>query len=314
MTGKARRLAVRFLSGRLKGGVVPIRPGRPLLIGRQPGADLLLAEDLVSRRHAQLTYDGRDVILEDLGSTNGTLVNGERIGRVRLEEGDRILVGETVFTIEGPLAGSSAAATQIDLLLRKEMGLPTPTSAIQGRLDEVPLPDLLQLVSTTRKSGVLTVTGPTGDARIDVDRGLVVGCAMEGREELTPLKVLFRLFEWTTGLFELEPKEPSQPPRTPLLPSSDALLMEAARQVDEIRRLRASLPSRLEVTDSVPLVALDPVDRELVDLVAEHGELDLVLDGTAMPDLTAAERLAALHERGVVVQSTATPSLGRPIP
>jgi hypothetical protein len=313
MSARPRRLAVRFLSGRLQGGVVPIRPGRQLLIGRQPGADLLLAEDLVSRRHAVLTYDGREVILEDLGSTNGTQVNGTRVTRIRLEEGDRILVGQTIFTIEGSAPSSPAAATQIDLLLRKELGLPTPTSAIQGRLDEVPLADLLQLVSTTRKSGVLELRGPNGEARIEVDRGLVVGCTMEGRDEQAPLKVLFRVFQWTAGHFELDPREPSATPRTPLLPSSDALLLEAARQLDEIQRLRASLPNRLEVTDAIPPIALDPADREIYDLVARFGDLDQILDASPLPDLKVAERLAALHERGAVVQSSETPSRARPL-
>ncbi len=313
MSPPSRRLIVRFLSGRLQGGVVPIRAGRPLLIGRQAGADLLLAEDLVSRRHAVLSFDGREVTLEDLGSTNGTQVNGQRITSVRVEEGDRILVGETVFTIEDAAPSPSAAATQIDLLLRKEMGLPNPTSAIQGRLDEVPLADLLQLISTTRKTGVLTVVGPGGEGRIEVDRGLVVGCAMETQPRFQPLKALFRIFEWTSGRFELEPDEPSPTPRTPLLPSSDALLMEAARHSDEMHRLRASLPDRLDVTDAVPPVALEPADRKLYDLVARLRELDLVLDAVELPDLTVAERLAALHARGVVVPSAATPSPGRPI-
>lgn len=309
-----RKIAVRFLSGRLQGGVVPIQPGRPLLIGRQAGADLLLGEDLVSRRHAVLSYDGRELTLEDLGSTNGTQVNGAKITRTRIQEGDRILVGETIFTVESSAPMSAAAATQIDLLLRKEMGLPTPTSAIQGRLDEVPLADLLQLVSTTRKSGVLTVRGASDEARIGLDRGHVVGCAMEGRDDMPPLKVLFRVFQWTSGQFELEPSEAATPAPKPLLPSSDALLLEAARQLDEMNRLRAALPDRLEVTDEVAPVALEPVDRELYDLVETFGDLDLVLDATGLLDLAAAERLAALHERGVVVRSSHTPIVGKPIP
>ncbi len=66
----------------------------PVVIGRSPGSDIVIGDDFVSGRHARVFPSGADVIIEDLGSTNGTLVNGVRIdGPTRLTAGDLIDVG-----------------------------------------------------------------------------------------------------------------------------------------------------------------------------------------------------------------------------
>ena len=67
----------------------------PTVIGRGAEADLRLADTGVSRAHAEVRLDGTDVRLTDLGSTNGTLVNGRRITTTVLSDGDRIEVGAT---------------------------------------------------------------------------------------------------------------------------------------------------------------------------------------------------------------------------
>ena len=67
----------------------------PTVIGRGAEADLRLADTGVSRAHAEVRLDGGDVRLTDLGSTNGTLVNGRRITTTVLSDGDRIEVGAT---------------------------------------------------------------------------------------------------------------------------------------------------------------------------------------------------------------------------
>ena len=69
-------------------------------IGRQDG-DLVLEDPEVSRRHAVLRRSGGSVVLEDLDSTNGTFVNGERIGSpITVAPGDQVRVGRTTLEIE----------------------------------------------------------------------------------------------------------------------------------------------------------------------------------------------------------------------
>lgn len=66
-----------------------------LVIGRARECDVRLADPNVSRRHAELRNEGGAYVLVDLGSTNGSLVNGQRIERAELRDGDRILIGQT---------------------------------------------------------------------------------------------------------------------------------------------------------------------------------------------------------------------------
>ncbi|PKQ16698.1 MAG: FHA domain-containing protein [Actinobacteria bacterium HGW-Actinobacteria-7] len=76
----------------LKGVAVPVIG--PVVIGRSPGADIVIGDDFVSGRHARVTPAGSEAVLEDLGSTNGTLLNGQRVlGSQSLRPGDLIEIG-----------------------------------------------------------------------------------------------------------------------------------------------------------------------------------------------------------------------------
>ncbi len=70
-------------------------------VGRAPGCGVVLDDDtFVSQVHARLFRRGRETYVEDLGSTNGTFVNGERVTEVtRLRRGDRVQFGNTVAEI-----------------------------------------------------------------------------------------------------------------------------------------------------------------------------------------------------------------------
>jgi pSer/pThr/pTyr-binding forkhead associated (FHA) protein len=79
--------------------------GEELLIGRQAPGDGKLGNDIeISRRHARLTRsDDGSFLIEDLGSTNGTFVNGERLSGARvLAPGDKLEMGDTKLTVEVP--------------------------------------------------------------------------------------------------------------------------------------------------------------------------------------------------------------------
>ncbi|MGH3730466.1 MAG: FhaA domain-containing protein [Micromonosporaceae bacterium] len=67
-------------------------------MGRGEQASMRLPDVGISRRHARLDFDGSQVVLTDLGSTNGTLVNGQRISAVALNPGDVIQIGTTTLT------------------------------------------------------------------------------------------------------------------------------------------------------------------------------------------------------------------------
>ena len=69
-------------------------------VGRGRDADLVLADELVSRHHARITPSGSGAVVEDLGSRNGTFVNGEPILHpTRLEPGDQLQLGVTLVEL-----------------------------------------------------------------------------------------------------------------------------------------------------------------------------------------------------------------------
>jgi hypothetical protein len=74
----------------------------PVNIGRLSSNDVVLSDPNVSRRHAQLRREGERWIIQDLGSTNGTLVNGRQAAEHKLDHGDRIAFGtsELIFQLE----------------------------------------------------------------------------------------------------------------------------------------------------------------------------------------------------------------------
>jgi hypothetical protein len=67
---------------------------RPAILGRSRACDLVLVDDSVSRRHAMVVWDGERIVLSDLGSTNGTFLNGRRIMRAEVQPGDRLRLGD----------------------------------------------------------------------------------------------------------------------------------------------------------------------------------------------------------------------------
>jgi pSer/pThr/pTyr-binding forkhead associated (FHA) protein len=72
----------------------------PITIGRLPECSIVVEDANVSRRHAEVRRDGPDVVVSDLGSTNGTRVNGAQVRTRRLNDGDEITVGRTSIRFE----------------------------------------------------------------------------------------------------------------------------------------------------------------------------------------------------------------------
>src|SRR4029453_13732004 len=74
--------------------------GRPLTIGRAADNGLVLDDGRGSRHHARLQGRRGTLVLADLGSTNGSFVNDERVTEIALGEGDRIRLGDTILLVE----------------------------------------------------------------------------------------------------------------------------------------------------------------------------------------------------------------------
>jgi pSer/pThr/pTyr-binding forkhead associated (FHA) protein len=299
--------ALRFISGKYQGGEFPLRMDREIIVGRSSDLDMVLVEDMVSRKHAKITASGDQIVIQDLGSTNGTFVNGEKIKKARLKEGDRILIGTSIIKLVAVDTSQVVSEEQARQKLeqtgqrRSVSGANKPMS---GSIDEIPLPDLLQLLSTSRKSGVLSVRGEGGHGRIYLRKGQIYFCTIDDSFDIAPRKSMFRMLTWATGTFELEAPD-DKSVLEEIQDSTEGLLMEGMRQLDEFRRIEGELPTRdapvgLAVPMTPPLKELQPNDLDVLQLVINFGQLGAVLDRSPRTDLETAQALLTLMQKGYV--------------
>lgn len=92
-------------------GDFPVPTGRPLLVGRGGAADLIIPDTAVSRTHAEIQATGDRLRVRDLGSANGTMVNGVSVTEAFLTEGDTLTFGRPAFRVEQPGREDGGVAT-----------------------------------------------------------------------------------------------------------------------------------------------------------------------------------------------------------
>lgn len=145
------------------------------VLGRSPACEVVVDDPMVSRRHARIVVHHGTVTIEDLGSVNGVLVNGERLARARvLVSGDRILIGQQSFLLlaEGPAAGTVVRAARA--------GTQTLTAEVLSRAAPRPVPSLRgdgaprsepERTEATRKGQALELLGVVADKMLALGRG-----------------------------------------------------------------------------------------------------------------------------------------------
>lgn len=126
---------MRFVNGERAGETVPIQ-GSPFLVGRKPGSSFQLLLKSVSGRHAEFLDEEEGLRLRDLGSTNGTRVDGKRIEEARLGGGERIAFGDVEFELLGGATAAGAAGGDTDEVDLGEIELeldPNPAPAMPAK-------------------------------------------------------------------------------------------------------------------------------------------------------------------------------------
>lgn len=301
--------ALRFISGKYQGGEFPLVKGREIVIGRSSELDMVLIEDMVSRRHASIGLSGDEISIADVGSTNGTFVNGEKIKKARLKEGDRILIGTSIIKLVSvdPASQVSEAEAKNQLEKRGQQSSMKTTStsrAMSGSIEEIPLPDLLQLLSTSKRTGVLSLRGPTGNGQIFLRKGQIYYATVDDSYDMNPRKAAYRLLTWDRGTFELDSAE-EKTFLDEVKDSTEGLLMEGMRLLDEYKRVEDDLPARTaQLTIPQPLTAqltaLKPEQLEIFQIVLNGGNLQAVLDRSKLSDADAAVALIELIKKDYV--------------
>lgn len=296
--------ALRFISGKYQGGEYPLPSEKEIVIGRGGELDIVLVEDMVSRKHAKITTQQGKIVIQDLGSTNGTFVNGEKIKRARLKEGDRVLIGTSILKLMVADEGSNVGATkeelnaELDAIGRRQAHKADVTS---GQIEDLPLPDMLTLLSTGKKTGVLEVKNDEHNGRVYLKGGRIFYAILDDNDELGPLKALFRMIALESGTYNLGPAT-AEEFMLELEEPTDQLVADAVRQCNEMKEIKTDLP---EVEDmlAVPkplnpsLSALQADELDVFQLALNLGFFQSILDKSPFPDLRTCQVVKSLIER-----------------
>ena len=298
----ARSFVLRFISGKYQGGEFPIVADKQIVVGRSSDLDMVLVEDMVSRKHARIAMQQDQIWIEDLGSTNGTFVNGEKIKRARLKEGDRVLIGTSILKViasDGQINIKPEAEVKQNLenvAAQRRQGSQART--MSGSIEEVPLPDLLQLFGTSKKSGVLVVRTDDDVGRIFMRKGIIYYASINELDDVPPMKSIFRMLTWQKGLFDLDPPDERSFPGEMEL-SVQEILMESLRQLDEFNELREQLPdlnARLALMSPLipPMRDLKPEELDVLQLAHNYAHLETVMNKSLASDLQTVQILLKL--------------------
>ena len=302
------RFGLRFISGKYQGGEYPLGEGQEIVIGRSSELDLVLVEEMVSRKHARIALIDGVISIEDLGSTNGTFVNGEKVDHGTLKEGDRVLIGTNILKVmaiaqdgEQKLDLKAVAAGRVTARQRMSRVGDEPPR-MSGSLEEIPLPDLLQLFGTSKKNGVLVLRTESREGRIYLAEGKVRFATLDGMDGVAPLKAVYRMLDWHEGVFALDPPD-TREFDNPVDASAQEVLMEGIRQQDEFNALRGRLPAldtqlRLKLPLEPKLHDLSPTELDLLQTVLNSSALEVVFDAVKGTDLETGQAILSLVQRG----------------
>jgi len=204
---------------------------RDVVLGRAPECDLPVDSARASRRHAEVRRQGDRFWVRDLGSTNGTLVNGTPIaGEHPLHPGDRISIGDILVTfchVEEALAASATGCGANDRTM--VMGPAAVTGgALHGSLERIPAFAVLQMLELGGQSGALVVEDGDCPGKLWLVDGRPVHAEAAGRRGFDAALALTRA---ARGRFVFDPAA-TVPERT-IDVTMTHVLLEASRQADE---------------------------------------------------------------------------------
>ena len=196
-----------------------------------------------------------------------------------------------------PKTNADLIATRIYALRVAAPPVVAQRGDFRGDLRQVPVPDLLQLLSMNRRTGVLSITTPSGAGEVRLADGEVVDAVYR---RLEGEKALYRLLAEGEGTFAFASGVASPMRRVEV--STNMLLMEGMRQLDEVRERRAKLGD----ADDALLIVAPPgedapdVKRRVAELLTAPRTVDELLDDVPLPDLDILRALEEMIESGAV--------------
>ena len=263
-------------------------------MGRHDSNDLSFDSRNVSNYHAEIICEGKALVLHDLGSTNGSYVNEERVKRRKLQHGDRIRIGNSEITVK--LTNEDA----------KESEPSTPSVPTHGSFRRAgpgsTVGELLLNLCALKKSVRLTLARNKSDYIVVYahDGRIVYAEAGTARAE----KALYRVFEWRRGEYKSEPFPANDSiPRAMTVPV-ETLVEEGEQQAKELDELITKLPPpeaalRLREGCKMRICDFTPSELEVFQAVIHDRTLGGVIEGCAMTDLRVMTQVHALIRKRV---------------
>jgi pSer/pThr/pTyr-binding forkhead associated (FHA) protein len=206
----------------------PIPADRPLVIGRSRGCDLRLPSSDASRRHAEIVSVAEGTLLRDLGSTNGSFVNGHPVTEHLLQPGDRIeIAGSTITFCQIARDSQSLDSPHPDekTVLAER---PVPSEVFRGDLAEIPPFAVLQMLEMGHKTGAVQIEFEDGEGSLWLFEGRPIHAETKTQKGFD---AAMSLVNATTGRFTFEPDAAC--PEATIEASVTELLLESARHLDE---------------------------------------------------------------------------------
>ena len=207
---------------------IPLPVDRETVVGRDHVlCDVVLPDSRVSKVHLSVFYAGDRFFAKDLGSLNGTRINGVRLAEAQpLVEGDDINLPPYRLTFAGPDHSRTAKTGGT----REEEPPRAPSGHFTGQLNILSISDLIQLLNSTKQSGLLKVVddGNQG-AVVAFHHGEIVQadyCGVRGED------AVYMLLTQTEGQFEFIQGAPP-PPQDPVRKATVTLLLDGCRLLDE---------------------------------------------------------------------------------
>jgi len=292
-----------------------------IALGRHESNDLQLASRAVSNYHAEILNEAEGLCIRDMGSTNGTWVNGEKVRRRRLASGDQVKISNHVITVrleprQSEDAQQALQDSGVFIVGRRGNLVPSRPSSSRGGKStpardprDASLSDLLSRLATNSRSAALVLRRDGQSGRIFVQKGIVVHA--ESGETLAE-KALYRLFGWQGADYEIAAYPNGSVPRTIGLPT-ETLIKEGVKELEGMAVLVGHLPSFespfvLNEACTLSLSALSAVEIEVLQGLIRHENIGRLLEKSPLTDLKIITSVRSLIQKEIVV-ARETPSL-----
>lgn len=223
------------------GEPVRLEKGKRFFVGRAEGNNITINDSLSSRWHLEIWWDGNNFIVQDLDSSNGTKLNGNDIKSGKLKDNDKIEVGLHSFVYREVETDEEVEKTRSTVVIEHRQQetqqfasvkscLP-PENDFSGVLSTVCIGDLCQLLSMSKRSGLLLVQLPEGKAMVYFVGGEVIQAEYAN---LLGDKAMLKILSEEEGHFSF--KSGQKPLDKNVVSKLPHLLLESARLKDEEKR------------------------------------------------------------------------------